>query len=80
MKLPLHKTIAPLRPYHRAVKGHDVVNECRKVWSLMMRSPHWNGIRKSLSSLLNDTNLSGTDVDLHADAISAALPAGVYYE
>jgi tRNA (mo5U34)-methyltransferase len=80
MKLPLHTTIAPLRPYHREVKGHEVVNECRKVWSLMMRSPHWNGIRKSLSTLLSDTNLSGTDINLHADAISATLPPGVEYE
>ena len=80
MKLPLHTTIAPLRPYHREVKGHEVVNECRKVWSLMMRSPHWTGIRKSLSSLCTDTNLSGTDVNLHADAISAVLPSGVNYE
>lgn len=80
MKLPLHSTVAPLRPYHGEVKSHEVVRECRKVWSLMMRSPHWNGIRKSLSSLCNDTNLSGADVNLHADAISAVLPSGVNYE
>jgi tRNA (mo5U34)-methyltransferase len=80
MDRPLSTTIKPLRPYHGEVKGAQVVNECRKVWSLMMRSPHWNGIRKSLSTLLNNTDLRGTKVDLRADGISAALPEGVDYE
>jgi tRNA (mo5U34)-methyltransferase len=45
-----------------------------------MRSPHWNKIRKSLSSFVNDINLSTTEVHLHADAISAALPSDMNYE
>ena len=80
MKLPLHNSLTALRPYHGEMKGHEVVHECRKVWRLMMRSPHWNEIRKSISSLVNQMNHSGTDVDLRADAISATLPSEVNYE
>lgn len=80
MNLPLHNTIAPLRPYHGEVKGPEVVLECRKVWRLMMRSPHWNEIRKSLTSLVNDVSLLTTGGDLNADAITTALPKNVDYE
>lgn len=80
MSLPLYKTIAPLRPYHGEVKGHEVVHECRKVWRLMMRSPHWNEIRRSISSLVNNRGLSTVDRDLNSDAITTALPQNVDYE
>lgn len=50
------------------------------MWRLIMRSPHWNGIRRSLSGLVCETNLSGTAIDLQADAISAELPLDANYD
>jgi tRNA (mo5U34)-methyltransferase len=62
------------------MKGDDVVHECRKVWRLIMRSPHWNEIRKALTTLVSESNISATEVDLAADTISAPLPSDVNYE
>ena len=81
MKLhPLHATLAPLRPYKGAYNAGAVVSESRKVWQLIKRSPHWNGIRKRMSDFIASTNLSNISTDLRPDIIKATLPENVNYE
>lgn len=80
MERPLSNTIAPLRPFHRDFQAHEVVSECRKVWRLIKRSPHWNEIRKSLTELVRETNRSSPQIDLLANTLSATLPPDTNYE
>jgi len=80
MELPLLNTITPLRPFHGEFKGHEVISECRKVWRLIMRSPHWNEIRKSLTALIRETRLPYSEIDLLANTIAATLPPDTNYE
>jgi tRNA (mo5U34)-methyltransferase len=80
MERPLFNTIAPLRPFHREFTAHEVVNECRKVWRLIQRSPHWNEIRKSLTGLIRETSIPYPQIDLLANTLSATLPPNTDYE
>lgn len=80
MERPLSNTIAPLRPFHGECKAHEVVSECRKVWRLIMRSPHWNEIRKSLTAQIRETNIPSPQIDILASTISTTLPPDTNYE
>jgi len=77
MERPLYNTMSPLRPYRGEFKAQEVIQECGKVWRLITRSSHWNAIRRSLSGLNYNGNLSATAVHLHADAITAEMPADI---
>jgi tRNA (mo5U34)-methyltransferase len=74
---PLHATLAPLRPYKGSYNAHAVVSESRKVWHLIKRSPHWNGIRKRLSHFIASSSLAPVSTDLYSDTIGASLTEAV---
>lgn len=76
---PLHATIAPLHPYRCECALASVVSESRKVWHLIRRSPHWNGIRKRLASI-QSAHIDAITVDLASDTITASLPPDAQYE
>lgn len=76
---PLHATVAPLHPYRGECDLASVVSESRKVWHLIRRSPHWNGIRKKLSTL-QSAHLEASSVDLSGDTITAMLDPLAHYD
>lgn len=76
----LHKTLTPLHPFHREFHAHEVVRESRKVWRLILRSPHWNEIRKSVAMIAGGERSRASSVDLTHDAISAIVPGTIEYE
>ena len=77
---PLHTTLAPLRPYKGEYNARMVVSESRKVWRLIKRSPHWNGIRKRISEFTASVNPTELSTDLHESTIEANFPESVDYE
>lgn len=76
---PLHKTLAPLNPFHREFNAHEVLRETRKIWHLILRSPHWNRIRKSIAKIAREGGCRSSSVDLTRDTISAIVSGTTDY-
>jgi len=70
---PLQATLAPLLPFRGECNVSAIIQESRKIWRLILRSEHWNTIRKNIREASRSGKLETRSTSLDGEAIEARL-------